>query len=503
MKSVWALDRSELASFPQLEGELDVEVVIVGGGATGLATALMLCDAGTRVAVLEARQLGSGSTGNSTGNLYSTLSQGLSPLAKKWDVDTVRHVVERRRRALDRIQGNVERLEIHCDYQRRPLYLGVAQTDNSNRKRLEEEYRLTQAAGLDSRLLDDPRDLRLPFSKVLRIEQQAQFNPLQYCDGLVKALKHCGASLFENSPAISINPDDGSVSTAKGVVRAGHIVLATHTPKGINMLQAEMEPYREHGLAAPLLNDEGFAEPGIYWMLDSSHSLRSYRAEGRDYLITVGGKYKTGKNDKHDYWQDLENYDARYFSVDKSSHRWSAQQYQSADLLPYIGLSGHDNVYVATGYAADGLVWSEVAAQIISQHILGRPDHDGISLFNPRRFTPSKSAKGWLEANAKVARHLSTDHFSLEKVDDLSQLVPGEGRVVKVQGESYAAYRSPEGVLSAVSPVCPHMKCIVNWNQRDQSWDCPCHGSRFDISGAVLEGPALEGLEPRELPAKR
>lgn len=501
MNSVWALGRSEVEPFPTLMGTHDVEVVIVGGGITGLATAKILSDSGSRVAVVEAWRLGSGVTGNSTGNLYSTLSQGLSPLAEKWDEEVVRRVVDRRRKGLATIQHNVESLGIQCDFARRPLYMGVGQGGRNQIAMLEEEFRLARAAGLQCQLLDVGAGMPLPMSSVLRIDDQAQFHPLQYCDGLARALVHGGVSLYENSAVIDIDAAAGAVRTSHGELRGNYIVLATHTPKGINMVQAEMEPYREHGLSARLQNE--FAAPGIYWMLDDSVSLRSMRSGEQDYLVVVGGKYKTGKIDPdRAYWQELEDYGNRYFATDGPSHRWSAQQYQAADLLPYIGPSGHDNVFVATGYAADGLVWSEVAAEVICHQILGRTDRDA-ALFSPRRFTPAKSAKGWLEANTKVAKHLSTDRFSTEKADDLSQIVPGEGRVLKVQGEYYAAYRSAAGELSVLSPVCPHMKCIVHWNPDDRSWDCPCHGSRFDVSGAVLEGPALEGLAQRQPPARQ
>lgn len=503
MDSVWTLGRAQAAVYPQLKGELEVEVVVVGGGVTGLATALILSQAGARVALLEARRLGLGTTGGSTGNLYSMLAWGLSPLAKKWDSATVSKVVDVRRRALDAIENTVDRYRISCDFARRPLYLGISQSSGNFAQRLEEEYQLARNAGLECELLDQPQGLELPFTKALRIADQAQFNPLHYCDGLAKALEHAGVALFENSPVINIDPAGRKVSTPLGTVGADHIVLATHTPKGINMLQAEMEAYREHGSALPVPSDAGLAEPGIYWSLDDAVSLRSYRVAGQDYLVLVGGKYKTGEVEAdRAYWVELEDYGRRCFSLagsDGASHRWSAQQYQAADLLPYIGRSGHDNVYVATGYAADGLVWSEAAAQIIAHQILGRDSHDG-SLFSPRRFTPTKSAKGWLEANIKVARHLTTDHFSIQKEEDFSQVAPGEGKVIKIQGESYAAYRAMDGQLSLLSPVCPHMKCIVRWNADDTSWDCPCHGSRFDASGAVLEGPALEGLEPRQPP---
>lgn len=500
MNSVWTVDRTSAAPLPPLTGELDAEIAIIGGGVTGLATAAILSDAGARVVLLEARKLGMGSTGGSTGNLYSTISKHLSSLASKWDLDTISQVVSVRCRALDNIQRNVERWGINCDFARRPLYLGAVGRNEGPARQLEEEYKLARSAGLDCQLLDNPVGLGLPFSKVLRIEDQAQFNPLLYCDGLTRALIHGGVKIFEESPATSIDAAAGTVVTPQGKVRADQIVIATHTPKGINLLQAEMEPCREHGVALPLQDNE-LAEPGIYWSLDDSISLRSHHSGGKDYLIVVGGKYKTGvEQGGESFWGGLEQYGRRYFRTGEPSHRWSAQQYQPADLLPYIGRGGHDNVYVGTGYGADGLVWSEVAAQLISQQILGRDNPDS-ALFNPRRFTPTKSAKGWLEANTKVAKHLATDHFSVQKETDFNQIETGQGKVVKVQGESYAAYRAPDGQLSLLSPICPHMKCIVHWNPGEKSWDCPCHGSRFDISGAVLEGPALEGLEPRQPPS--
>lgn len=501
MNAVWNVGRGRRTTFPRLDKNVDVDVAIIGGGATGLAAALILSDAGERVTVLESKEVGSGSTGNSTGNLYSTLSGGLTAVRKKWDHYTVNLVVGLRRQALDGIQRNVERLAIDCQFQRRALHLCLQEVDGQQRQRLEEECQVAVSAGLDAELLEQPTGLGLPLQLALRIQNQAQYNPLLYCDGLAKGVASQGGSIYEHSGVVDVDPGEGKVTTAGGVVRAGHIVFATHTPKGVNMLQAEMDVYREHGIAAPLRDDGGDYPQGIFWIMDGFYSVRSYQWEGQTYLVVIGAKHHTGQGELGEaYYAQLGDYANRHFALGGVSHRWSAQQYQAADLLPYIGRSGHDNVYVGTGYAADGLVWSEVAAEIISHQILGRKDLDS-GLLSPRRFTPAKSAKAWLETNTKVARHLSTDRFSVEKVENIDSLEPGAGKVVKMAGDNYAIYKSPEGRVSALSPVCPHMKCMVHWNGADKSWDCPCHGSRFGLEGEVIEGPAYRGLEHRQLPS--
>ncbi|MGQ9424500.1 FAD-dependent oxidoreductase [Gilvimarinus sp. F26214L] len=492
MTAVWNLG-CEPKDFPRLDQDMDLDVVVVGGGITGLSTALLLSEAGERVALLEAYRVGSGCSGGSTGNLYSTLSQGLSAVGKKWDADTVRELVALRRRGLEGIEHNVERLGIDCQFERRSLYFCSADRNN-----LQSEADASVAAGLGADLVDSPRGLGISVPHALQISEQAQFNPLQYCDGLARAAAASGAAIFEHSPAIRVDASEGRVETPTGTARAGHIVFATHTPKGINMLQAEMEVLREHAIAAPMLSKTGEYPRAITWALDDSYSLRSTFHQGQLYLVLVGQKHQTGHHTS-DYFADMEHWLCQRFEVGEVTHRWSAQQYRPADLLPFVGRSGHDNIYVATGFSADGLVWGELAAQVISGQILGRKGQ-GADLLNPRRFTPSKSAKGWLEANMKVARHLGSDYLGVEKLETLDQVRAGEGRVARFRGENYAIYRSPQGELSALSPVCPHMKCMVHWNAADVSWDCPCHGSRFNIQGEVLEGPAFRGLEKRVLP---
>lgn len=496
MTAVWTVGRLGAQTFPQLQTRLEVDVVVIGAGATGLATAYKLLEAGKRVAVVEALQVGAGSTGRSTGNLYSTLSQGLAPVREKWDDAVIREVVALRSLALDFIEDVFDHPSRDCHFVRRPLYLAIPDADAEQEQQLEAEHSAATAAGLSATLVDAAPELPFPVHKALRIDYQAQYNPLRYVQCLAHMVTEAGGLIFEASRVTDIDASAGTVKTEHGEVHAEAIVEATHTPKGVNLIQAEMECFQEYGVAARVPATAQLPE-GIFWLQDGFHSLRSYSEAGERYVMVVGEKHATGHSDLgKGHYDKLCSYLQRHFKVDRFDYRWSAQQFKSADLLPYIGRSGHDNVFIGTGYAADGLTWGTVAATLISNLVLGR-DSRGAALFSPRRFTPAKSAQNWLKENTTVAKHLAKDHFTSVGDGGLGDVAPGEGRLVHMHGEDLAVYRSADNQLSILSPVCPHMKCKVRWNGADSTWDCPCHGSRFAPDGGVLEGPALEPLQPR------
>jgi glycine/D-amino acid oxidase-like deaminating enzyme/nitrite reductase/ring-hydroxylating ferredoxin subunit len=498
MSSVWEVARLSDLGYPPLQGRVEVDVAIIGGGITGLMTAARLHDEGKRVAVLEAHLIGAGNTGGSTGNLYATVSQGLATVRKKWNDDVLREVVALRSQAVALLEETSKRFGIDCDFARRPLYFCV-RGDDKQAKMLDAEHAASIAAGLDASLLEAVAELPFSVRRALRIEQQAQFNPLRFVQGLAKALGERGVQIFEHSYATDVDAGEGVVKTERGELVAKHIVYATHTPKGINMVQAEMVPYREHGVAVRL-NGSQYPD-GIFWVLDDSRSVRSYHHDGDHYLVIIGEKHKTGHGSLGEgYYQKLHQYAHDHFDVAAFAHKWSAQQYQSADSLPYIGRSGHGNVYIGTGYAADGLTWGAAAAMIISDLILDR-DNRWSDLLTPRRFTPAKSAKTWLEENAMVAQHLVKDYLTPAQLKNLKDVPPDSGRIVELDGEKLAVYRAQDGSVTVHSAVCPHMKCMVDWNGADRTWDCPCHGSRFATDGSVIEGPAFQPLAKRTPPA--
>ncbi|RPE79776.1 FAD-dependent oxidoreductase [Vulcaniibacterium tengchongense] len=489
MKSVWMTQDEATPLFPSLSGRLDADTAVIGGGIAGVATALWLSEAGQRVALVEADRIGAGNTGLSTGNLYGTLSQGLAALRRKWSADALREAVALRLEAVARIERDARRFGIDCDFARRPQYLCVRGDDPQRLRQLEEEYEAAAEAGLHPRWQDPPP---LGTARALTLEAQAQFNPFLYVRGLAAVLHERGVRLFERSPVVEVDAGEGRVRTAAGEVRARDVVIATHSPIGFNLVQAEMEVYREYGLSARLADD---AYPqGIHWIRDEARSVRSYRHRGEAWLVIVGEKHKTGEPEPGvDYPRRLQEYARAHFRVAEFGHAWSAQQFRSADGLPYIGRSAHRNVHIATGFGADGLTWGAVAAAILGELILGREPR-GAELLSPRRFTPAKSARTWATENAAVVRHLVGDRLAAAEVQGLDQVPPGAGRIVEVDGRKCAVYRDPEGGLTVLSPVCPHLKCHVAWNPEAGSWDCPCHGSRFRPDGSVLEGPATAPL---------
>lgn len=491
MNSIWKLGHPSTPSRAPLDGFYEVDTAVIGAGITGLSTALKIAEAGKSVAVIEARQVGAGSTGRSTGNLYSTVSLHLAKLRAKHDAAAIKNVVHVRERAVDLIEKTTAEYSINCDFVRRPMFLCAGQA--AQQQSLLQELDACLTAGVPAREIQPDLVRPLVVDKAIQLDNQAQFNPQRYLDGLARAVEELGGKIFENSSVVDVDAAGGRVATKNGEVHAQNIVFATHTPKGINLLQAEMETYLEYGVSAKL--QQGNYPQGSLWLRDEGISLRSYAYQGDEYLIVVGSKHKAGEGTLGaQYYEHLREFARRHFAVEDFVHHWSAQQYKPADLLPYIGRSAHKNVYVATGFAADGLTWGVVAADIISRQIRGESDIMAAELFNPRRFTPLKSAKNWIKENSTVAKNLVQGHLSSADQLSLEQIEPGQGKVVDINNEKVAAFRSADNNLSLVSAVCPHMKCIVSWNGADATWDCPCHGSRFTTDGDLLEGPAYDNL---------
>jgi glycine/D-amino acid oxidase-like deaminating enzyme/nitrite reductase/ring-hydroxylating ferredoxin subunit len=477
---------------------LSVDTAIVGGGITGLTTAMLLAEAGQRVALVEAKAVGGGTTGNSTGNLYATVGPLLSRLVDKWGAQTMEAVVRSRASAVDLVEHTVRRRGIECAFARRSWHLFAMPGNDGHEKVVENEYETARSAPLVTRRLSRAP---LPFDtgSTLVIDGQAQLNPAAYVRGLARAIDSPGCRIFEQSPAHNIEPGKSVVETSRGRLQADNLVVATHVPKGFNIVQTELGPYREYAIAATLRS--GDYPEGIFWSAgDERHSIRSHAVDASRYLVVIGPGHKTGQEPHTERcYRRIESFVRTHFDVDAITHRWSAQGYYPADEIPYIGRSASaSHLYVATGYAADGLTYGTLAGMILADEILGRPN-DFSSLYKATRVKPVKSAKAFLRENIDVAAQYVKGFAGGTKIEALRDLARGQGEIIEVHGKKIAAYRDQTGTVSALSPVCTHLKCLVRWNEAEQSWDCPCHGSRFGIDGAVIEGPALAPLERIDL----
>ncbi len=474
-------------NFPSLPGDAETDVVIVGGGITGITLAALLAEAGHKVIVLEALRVGEGTTGHSTGNLYGVVGQ-LQQLHGAWGTETARRVVQSRLEAVNLVEAIARRLPQDCGFQRVPQLIYAVDADA--RENVQSEYEVVRQLGLACSF-EESSDLRHAVGPVLNIEGQAQFQPLAYVRGLAEHVASINCQIFENTPALEVDHEHRTVRTARGTVRAKEVVLATHTPKGVFGLHAEMNVHREYAMAGTLTPS---APPNtINWGRGKEgHSARHAVSDRGHWIVVIGDEVRTGRHDGAVEQQKVDERAHRLFDL-VPEFRWSAQNYHSPDFIPYIGRSRGADTLIATAYAADGLTYGTLAARLLADRITSR-DNPYAELYDARRITPVKSAPRVIEENVLVMKSFLQDYVTVRNTQSLDRLQPGSGALVEHEGERVAAFRSADGSVTMVSPVCTHLKCIVHWNAAEASWDCPCHGSRFGVDGRVLEGPALEPL---------
>lgn len=490
--SLWKGTAAKTACLPTLQTDLKVDVAIVGAGITGLTAAMLLVQAGKRVAVLDACKAGDASTGNSTGNLYATVDLGLHTLEERHGLETMRRVVESRSAAVDLIEATVGRLNLDCGFQRVPWHLiGV---DAAHVADVEKEALAAMRARLHADLRDDAP---LPIDggvKTLRVEDQAQFQPLAYVRQLAQRIGNEDCLIFENTRVTAIEDAPPVVRTEHGKVECQQIVIATHTPVGIHLVQSQLEVVREYGIAAPL--HDSIPEPGIYWCIGQErHSVRTFVEHGRTYLVVVGSAHSLGEKEVGaERFQQLELFARDHFPIGPVEYRWSAQRYRAKDKLPYIGRNvDARNTYIATGFSGDGLTYGTLAGMMLADEILGRgtPWRD---LYAVDRLAQDKRPEGFEKESTGPAQPDQALALGAAEIGKLADLPPCQSRKIEVDGKPVAVYRAQDGQLRAVAGKCSHMGCEIKWNGAETSWDCECHGSRFAPDGRVLEGPALAPL---------
>ncbi len=340
-----------------------------------------------------------------------------------------------------------------------------------------------------------------PFKKVAVIANQAQFHPVEYIFGLAKAFEEAGGIIMQHCMMESFDDDQViSIKTTKGTLRSRNIVFATHIPPGINLLHLRCAPYRSYAIAVQLENDS-YPDGLAYDMDKYYHYYRTQVIGGEKYLIFGGEDHKTGHDpEAENHFKNLETYLREEYEIRSVSYQWSSQFFESSDGLAYIGhLPGHaDNVYVATGFGGNGMTYSHIAAKLISDMIVvGESVYS--SVFDPKRIKPVAGFTHFVRENADVLKEFIAKRISADKIKTLGEVKNGEAKVIKYEGESIALYRSDLGILHAINPVCTHAKCIVQWNNAENSWDCPCHGARYNADGEILTGPATMKLEKKEL----
>lgn len=488
-KSIWI--KSPQKSYPALSTNISTDVVIIGGGICGITTAKILSEHNISCVVLEGHEVAQSNTGRSTGNLYSVVDLSFADLCKKYPHETIQKVFKSRAEAVELIEKTIGQYQLNCDFKRVPWvkFSGSQEMDET----IQEEFSLLKDfVPIEWLPNDHPTLSSLQGRQGFFLKDQAQFNPYEYVQQLAnKISKKC--SIYENTRVEKIEKDKDNfvVKTPKGEVHATFVVEATHTPTGFSPLQTVLGPYREYGVAGKAKIK--FSE-GIFWgnyEKDQITSVRSYSRDGTDYIMVIGRPHKVGQEDGNKSVEGLTEKGIKWGLFTEPEFIWGGQHYRPADLFPYIGEANRQNHFLATGFSTDGLVYGTVAAQIISNLIFKSPDPYS-EIYNSRRLTPLKSAKKFIQENANVLKQYVNDYLHKE---ELPKLKINEAKVVSFEGHKYAVSKDHQGKEEVCSAVCTHLGCIVHWNDVESSWDCPCHGSRFQRDGEVIEGPALKPLK--------
>lgn len=484
-KSLWLKDY-DIKVFEPLSSDIETDVCIIGAGLCGLLTAYLLKDTGMKIVIIDANKVASSTSAKNTGKITAQhgimykqlfdLSESDARLYKKVCMD-----------AITDYKNIIDENGIDCDF--RIADAIVYATDEETAKDVLDEFLIAKEIGFDA-YLTDKIEPDIKIINALGYKDQATFHPVKFMNEIVKILEKSGVKIYENTAAQDI--DDNTVYTVNGnEIRATHIVMSTHYPffKIKGLFPIKMYQSRSFLLALKGINNK---INNMY--IDANEFGFTFKQHG-DYLIFGGEDHQTGYENGEDKFQILQDYAKRLYPQAEVAYKWAAQDSITIDNLPYIGKyqSSMPYVYVATGFKKWGITLSMVAANTFKDLILNRVNSHS-ELFSPSRFKLSSTAKLFEFAADETASFVK-GRINIGGVSSEVKLERGEGAVIQHKNVKLAVYRDEDDKLSCISAVCSHLGCIVNFNKSEKTWDCPCHGSRFDTNGNVLEGPAILPLK--------
>ena len=498
------MDTAEVPEFPPLDSDARASVCVVGAGMAGMMTAYLLTRAGRSVIVIDDGRIGSGETGRTTAHITAALDDRYYSIEKVHGALGARYAAESHTAAINRIESIVGMEDIDCDFERVDGYLFLGKGDKKSE--LEEERRAAYDAGLIDVSIVDRAPLDFwDTGPALRFPRQAQFHSLKFLSGLARAIVRDGGRIYCGTHADRIEDGEpASVKTSTGhTISAESIVVATNTP--VNdwvIIHTKQAAYRTYVIGVEVPRDS--VPAGLYWDTpDPYHYLRIQRADVRagpdasDILIVGGEDHKTGqKDDAPERFRCLEEWVSERFPMAAHvAYRWSGQIMEPVDYMGFIGKNpGTDqNIYVATGDSGNGITHGAIAGILLTDLITKRKN-PWAKLYDPSRVT-LRTSPTFARENANVMVQYA-DWLTGGDVENVESIAPGSGAVLRSGTKKIAVYRDDDGTVHMCSAKCTHLYCVVDWNSTEKTWDCPCHGSRFDPYGKVLNGPAIAPLEP-------
>jgi glycine/D-amino acid oxidase-like deaminating enzyme/nitrite reductase/ring-hydroxylating ferredoxin subunit len=483
---------------PALAGDLDVDVCVVGAGIAGLSTAYELALAGRQVVVIDQARVGDGMTGRTTAHFSNAFDDRYFEVERMHGERAARLVAESHTRAIDRAEEIATAEGIDCGLERLDGWLFVP--PGEDRGVLEKERDAARRAGLGEVEIEPRAPLEHDTGPALRFPDQMQLHPLEYLAGLARAIERRGGRIHAGTRAMRVEGGASArVECADGpVIRARSIVVATNTPfNDRTVIHTKQAPYQTYVIG--VLVPRGSVARALYWdTLDPYHYVRLHSPRGsslQEVLIVGGEDHKTGQEEHpRERWDRLERWTRAMFPRSGAVvHRWSGEVMEPVDALAFIGRNplDADNVYVVTGDSGNGMTHGVIAGLLLAELIGGR-EHPWAELYDPSRRT-LRALGEFAKENLNVAARYG-EWLKRGDVADASEIPRGEGAIVRHGLGARAVHKDERGVVHELSAVCTHLGCLVGWNSAEKTWDCPCHGSRFDLEGRVIHGPARSDL---------
>lgn len=490
--SIWIED-TEQTNYPALKDGQQADIVIAGGGLAGIQTAYYLAKEGLNVAVIEAFQIATGTSGNTTAKLTSLHGLIYDYLLTTFGEEKAKVYADSNEWAIKETESIIQQEHLECNYIQGDAYTYT--NDDKFLEKIEKETAAAQKLGLPATIVNN---LTYPFpvNTGIKFTGQAQYHPRKYLLQLAKKVTGLGGAIYENTKVLDIKETTTAceVLTDKGTIKAKKVIIATNYPiydKG--MFFARMDQWRSYAYAVKIngkMTNDMYLGVGQDWL-----SLRSYHEGTNDWLIVGGESHPADDNSNSlKHFKNLEKIMTKYLPVRSIDYRWAAQDSAPLDRVPFIGKEPFSkNVYVITGFYKWGLTKSVIAAKIITDLIQDRKN-DWLDLYSPARIKlqPGKLLEMGKGAVKGYGAHVKQQ---AEPVD----IEKGGGKVITQDKEKVAVYKDDDGQLHVVSAVCTHLGCIVDWNGGEKTWDCPCHGSRFTKEGKVIHGPATKDLPAKEI----
>ena len=491
---------AETPSEPRLQQDIRTDVCIVGAGIAGMTTAYLLSLEGRSVVVLDDGAIGGGMTGRTTAHLTSAFDDRYLEMEKLHGEDGSRLIAASHTAAIDKVEEIVAREAIDCGFERLDGFLFAPPGEST--EVLDDEFAASRRAGLKVELVNRAPIETFDTGPALRFSSQAQFHPLDYMTGLTKAILSNGGQIFTQTHATKMDGGSGAkVEVASGVaVSCDAMVVATNSPvNDLVAIHTKQAPYTTYviGLRIPSRS----VTRALYW--DTPDPYHYVRLQGdkndpsSEILIVGGEDHKTGQaNDGARRYENLERWTRERFpQVGAVEFRWSGEVMEPADGIAFIGRNplDADNVYIATGDSGQGMTHGTIAGILLTDLLQGRKNA-WEDLYSPSRITLRALPK-YAQENINVAGQY-TDLVTPGEIESAEEVARGEGAVMRQGLTKVAVYRDDSGAVHTISAICKHLGCVVAWNSTEKTWDCPCHGSRYDAMGTVYQGPANSNLEP-------